>query len=98
MVAEGIAVDATGAHAAAGALAADNQAIAAELSQMSHQRRAEEAAGAFLKYDHIAGLWLELFLDLKRCGINFNALAIGRIDRIRFGLFARLGGRVKHWN
>src|SRR6185503_12332854 len=56
VVAEGIAVDAARAHAAASALAADDQTVDAELGQVSNQRRAEESAGALFENDHVARL------------------------------------------
>ena len=54
VIAERVAIDAAGAYAAAGAFAADDQTVDAELRQMSDQRRAEKAAGAFFKNDHVA--------------------------------------------
>src|SRR4030088_2664958 len=52
-----IGIDRGGAHAARGALAADDDRAHPELGEMRHQRGAVEDAGALLGYDDVAGLW-----------------------------------------
>ena len=70
-----IGVDRRGAHAARGALAADDDGLDAELGQMRQQRRAVEAAGALLGDDDVAGLRLELGPDGVERGIARHVAA-----------------------
>ena len=95
VIAQRVSIDAAGTYAAAGAFAADDQTVDAELRQMSDERRAEKAAGTFLENDHIARFGFELFLDLECLRIDLDPLAIGRMNGAGFRFFAGFGGRIK---
>ena len=96
MIAERIGIDAARPHAAASALAADNQAIHTQLREMRNERRAEEAAGALFENNHVARFRFEFFLDLECLRIDLHALAIRRVHRARFCFLASFGRGVKH--
>jgi hypothetical protein len=77
MVAQRIGVNAAGAHTAASALAANDQAVDPFLGQMGNERRAEKAARALFVNDDVARLRLELIPDFEKARVDGRALAIG---------------------
>src|SRR5882724_2845681 len=95
MIAQRVRIDAARAYAAAGAFAADDQAVNSQLSEMSDKRRAKKSTCPFFEDDHVARFRFELLLDLERLRIDLYPLAVGRVYNVRFRLFAGFTGRVK---
>src|SRR5262245_31631889 len=77
MEAGGIAVHRARAHAAGGALAADDQALDAEQREMREQRRALEDAGALLGDDDVFRLRGEFVIDGVAVGRDVERLPGG---------------------
>ena len=90
-----IGVDRGRAHAARGALAADDQALDAKLSEMRNQRRAEEHAGALLGDDDVLRLRLEFRPDRVVGGIDRRLVALGGGDQGRPAFGAHVAGRIE---
>ena len=74
-----VGVDRRRAHAARGALAADDQAVDAELAQVRDQRRAEEAGGALLIDDDFARLRCQFGFDVIDVVALALDVAVGRM-------------------
>src|SRR5262245_36175811 len=98
MVAQRVGIDAAGAHAAAGAFAANDEAVDTFLGQMRDEWSSKKAAGPFFVDDDIAGLRLEVLPNLEETRVDLHALAVGGVDSVGVDLLARFRCRVEYRN